>query len=103
MVRTKELSTEIRAEVDILRRNSFKYHEMAKKPRFGVAAAYYTVKRANELGSYASRRGIGRPKVSGERTDRAIARIVKYSPKASSLLVMLRLPLHSRNISTRCA
>src|ERR1700759_387359 len=101
MVRAKELSTELRAQVDILRKNGFKYQDIAKKLNISVAAAYYTVKRVNEIGSYGSRRRSGRPKVSSPRTDRTIIRIIKNSPKASSLSVKLRLPLHSRSISTR--
>lgn len=101
MVRGAELSTEVRAQVVILRETGFTLADIASKLNISVATAYYTIKRAKEIGSYASRRRVGRPKVSSPRTDRTIARIVKQSPKASSLAVKLRLPWHSRNISTR--
>jgi len=101
MVRGKEITPEVRAQVDILRQTGLKYRDIAQKLKISVAAAYKTVKRIEELQSFASRKRSGRRKVTTERDDRLISRIVKNSPKASSLSVKVRLPKTLCNVSTR--
>jgi len=101
MVRGKEITPAIRAQVDMMHCMNVKYRDIAKELKISVAAAYKTVKRIEELQSFASRSKSGRRKVTSERDDRLIARIVKNSPKASSLAVKLRLPETLWNVSTR--
>jgi len=60
MVRGKEITPAIRAQVDIMRRINVKYRDIAKELKNSVAAAYKTVKRIEELQSFASRSRSGR-------------------------------------------
>ena len=97
----KELKSETRAQAVVLRNIGFSYREIAKKLGVSYCAVYKSVQRHSELGSYQSRKRTGRPRVCTPHDDRAIARVVKKSPKASSLQVLLRLPRSLQNISTR--
>lgn len=97
----KELSSECRAQAVILRKNGLCYQEIAKKLGVSYCAVYKAVKRYQELQSFVSRKRSGRPRCTSAQDDRTIARIVKMSPKASSLQVLTRLPRGPRNISTR--
>jgi len=97
----KELSKECRAQAVILRKNGFCYKEIAKKLGISYCGVYKAVQRHEELGSFASRKRTGRPRITTPQDDRVIARVVKKSPKASSLQVLLQLPTKLQNISSR--
>lgn len=97
----KELSKECRAQAVILRKSGMKYAEISKKLRISLCAIHKAVKRHEELGSFASRKRSGRPRVTTPQDDRAMMRVVKQSPKASSVQVLIRLPRTSQNVSTR--
>jgi transposase len=101
MGRGKELSSEVRAQAIILRKQGLTYRDIMKKLGVSLCAVHAAVKRYEKTRKYASKRGSGPPKVTTIQDDRVIERIVKKSPKASSLLVLVRLPAEVRNISTR--
>jgi transposase len=101
MGRAKELRCEIRAQAIILRKQGLTYREIKEKLKVSLCAVYAAVKRYEETHKYVSKIRSGRPRVTTIQDDRTIERIVKKSPKASSLAVLVRLPPEVRNISTR--
>ena len=101
MTRGPEMSSEMRAKVEVLRASGFTLTEIAKKLHISVSSAYRTLKRIADLGCYSSRKRTGRPRKTDTRGDRMIARIIKLSPKCSSSSVRARLPVSVRNVSTR--
>lgn len=101
MGRKKEVANEVRAQAVILRGMGLNYMNIAKKLKISYTAAYEAVRRHRDTGSYGSRKRSGRPKVTTPNDDRIISRIVKKSPKASSVGVLVRLPPNMRHVSTR--
>ena len=101
MGRGRELTSEIRAQAVILRKQGLTYRDIMKKLHVSLCAVHAAVKRCEETHKYVSKKRSGRPRVTTPQDDRTIERIVKKSPKASSLAVLVRLPPEVRNISTR--
>ena len=84
----------------ILRNASMFYQKIANTLGVSYCGVHSIVKRHLQLGFFISRKRLGRPRATTPQDDRAIARVVKRLPKASSLQVLIRLPDEARNIST---
>ena len=97
----KEISKECRAQAVILRKEGLRYQDIAKKLGISYCAVCKAVKRHEELGSFTSKKRSGRPRLITPHDDRAIAKVVKKSLKASSLQVLIRLPVQLQKVSTR--
>lgn len=101
MGKAKEISTEIRAKISALRDIGLTYRDISKRLKVSLHATFDSCKRHEETGSYCSRKRTGRPRVTTPQDDRAIIRIARNSPKASSVSILVRLPKENRHVSTR--
>ena len=64
MGRGKELSSEIRAQAIILKKQGLNYREIKRKLNVSLCALHAAVKRYEETNKYVSRRRTGGPRVT---------------------------------------
>lgn len=92
MGRCRELTTECRAQIVILREENKSLRYIAKKLNIAHSTVVASMKRVDELKTFSSRARSGRPTVTSERMKNAIIKIAKCSPRASSSAIRARLP-----------
>ena len=84
MGKKKELSSERRAQIEILAKEGFSQRQIAAKLNICQATVHQTVKRISDTGGYMSRKRCVRPRCTNQRTDALIRRMVVKSPGISS-------------------
>ncbi|XP_055781412.1 aldehyde dehydrogenase, mitochondrial-like isoform X2 [Salvelinus fontinalis] len=72
MVRNKELSSEIRQSILVLRNEGYSMLEIAKKFKISYYAVYYSLHRTAQTGSNQNRKRSGRPRCRTEQEDKYI-------------------------------
>ena len=96
MVRARELSKEMRAQVHILSKEGLTQRAIAEKLKISRSCVCKTLQRIQETNSFKSRSRSGRPRVTNERTDRSIHRYAMRHPTACASEIRANLP------RTRC-
>jgi len=96
MVRSKELTSEKRAQIVILHKERQSSRTIAKKLSVSQTAVVKALKRFEEQKDFKSRSRSGRPKLTSVRMDIAIVKAAKFSPRASASAIQARLPASER-------
>ena len=72
MARNKELSSETRQSILVLRNEGYSMREIAKKLKISYNAVYYSLHRTAQTGSNQNRKRSGRPRCTTEQEDKYI-------------------------------
>ena len=80
MARAKELTSEKRAQIQILRQHGMKVKDIATSVGVTHSCVVKTLQRISETDGYLSRRRSGRPRCTSTRDDRLIRRFVVANP-----------------------
>lgn len=98
MVRAKELSVAVRAQIMILLKNGYNQCEVARMMCVSRGAVQRCIARtkASDSSDFKSLIRSGRPRSTTPTTDRAIIIMAKRSPKSSSAKIQGQLPVHNR-------
>lgn len=83
MGRKKDLSTAIRAQVVVLKKQKLSNRVVGKMLKISEKCVRDTMKRYNELGSFRTRKRCGRPTLASPRIMRTVRRIVTDNPSAT--------------------
>lgn len=79
-----ELTSEQRAQIQVLRNENLSLRAIALRLGIAHSTVSATITRMNESGRYESRHRTGRPRVTSKRTDNIIRRAVQVAPTTSS-------------------
>ena len=103
MVRGKELSSAVRAQIMVLHGEKFTQTKIAGVLKISVSTVSKTIARAKQLGSLQSRTRSGRPRATSTTTDRLIHRTAVAHPTWSSAEIGARISaeVSPRTISRR--
>ena len=72
MARNKDLSSETRQSILVLRNEGYSMREIAKKLKISYNAVYYSLHRTAQTGSNQNRKRSGRPRCTTEQEDKYI-------------------------------
>ena len=84
MGRSRELPTETRSQIVLLRAEGYSMREIARRFRISVGTVSKTINRVLGTQSFASRPRSGRPRSTTNRTDNIIHRMAVVNPSVSS-------------------
>lgn len=103
MVRSKELSSEVRAQIMVLHGQKYSHRRIASTLKISQSAVTKSIARAQELGSFKSRTRSGRPRATTTTTDRRFHRAAVAHPTWSSaeIVASTSAGVSSRTVSRR--
>lgn len=101
MGRQRDLSSEKRAQIEVLSKEGLSQRSIATRLKVSQSAVSRTLTRLSEKGDYDSRRRCGRPTITSLHGDRAIRRAAVANPFISSGEVRANLAPVIPNISAR--
>ncbi|CDQ85386.1 unnamed protein product [Oncorhynchus mykiss] len=107
MARNKELSSETRQSILVLRNEGYSMREIAKKLKISYNAVYYSVHRTAQTGSNQNRNRSGRPRCTTEQEDKYIRvsslrnRRLTGPQLAASLNSTLKTPVSTSTVKRR--
>jgi len=89
MVRSKNLSTEKRAQIKALREQGMSQNQISKALKVSQSVVCRTLARIKELGNFTSRKRSGRPRVTSPLTERKIRRSSVANPTWSAKTIAI--------------